>query len=170
MPYKKKFTHRKNPSLQISQNVRMAESLWVIIMNRSVSEYLAEVHLQFDVELIVGQVKSRDLVVFQEAYRVDNDYPLRISQFGKWTRSNGLDIPANHLYERRSDLEGKLLKVGSIEVNNLISFNIHQFQNPNQALKFVQTKVVGNSSMLLKNKQEDPQNQNIHCNIIPILF
>ncbi|KAL0269927.1 UNVERIFIED_CONTAM: hypothetical protein PYX00_007508 [Menopon gallinae] len=112
---KKKFT-------AMSHNVHMSNSLWLLIMNKSIPEYLAEVNLQFDVELIIGQVKNKDLVEFQEAYRVDRDYPLRISQFGKWTRSNGLDIPTNHLYERRTDLEGKLLKVGSIENWPMSSF------------------------------------------------
>lgn len=67
-------------------------------------------------EIIVARIKNRNLVELHEVYRVDKGFPTRVKYYGYWTPENGLVASKETLYDRRFDLEGKILKTGSTEV------------------------------------------------------
>ena len=70
-------------------------------------------------EVIVAKIVNLNYVEFYEVYRVDDGFPLRIVKFGTWSPEEGLNIIKGSLYSRRFDLEGKVLRIGYTEVNEV---------------------------------------------------
>lgn len=88
-----------------------------MFLNSSANEFLESAKLPFDIELLVADVRSENLILLKEAYRVKEGFPLRMPHYGKWTKEEGLDAIVGSIYTRRFDLEGVVLKTASIEVN-----------------------------------------------------
>ncbi|KAK6639739.1 hypothetical protein RUM43_008014 [Polyplax serrata] len=105
----------KNDFTKLTKSVAMDNGFWFIILNSSVSEFFEDAKTPFNSELIVAKIKSRDRIEFREVYRVDENYPRRIYNYGVWTIEEGLLLNKQRLYARRSDLEGKLIRAGYIE-------------------------------------------------------
>lgn len=95
----------------------MGNSLWLVALNSSIHQFFADAKVPFNTELIIAIMNGAEKVELKEVYRVDDSYPLRINDVGYWTEEDGLCILKGNLYSRRSDLEGKVLKTGSIEVS-----------------------------------------------------
>lgn len=93
----------------------MGNDFWLVTLNSSVTEFFFKARIPFNSELIVARIISRKKIEFREVYRVDEGYPLRIPYFGLWTLETGLRLNSSHLYARRFNLEGKLLRAGFIE-------------------------------------------------------
>lgn len=97
----------------------MDYGFWMILIDSPIKKFFSNVNTPFNAEIIVGKMDDKEKIKLYEIYRVDYDYPLRINYFGSWSSSNNnIYFNKNHIYARRYDLEGKLLRVGSIEVSN----------------------------------------------------
>lgn len=70
----------------------------------------------FDDFIIIGVVETLEFIQFYEVYRVNNSFPLRILWFGNWTMEGGLTTVTESLYDRRTNLEGVVMRAGLIEV------------------------------------------------------
>lgn len=80
-------------------------------------------YVPFDIQLIVSVIESEDSVKLYEVYRVNETFPTRVVDYGNWTEQNGLKAAEGLVYLRRSDLEGVVVKLGSIEVIRVISLS-----------------------------------------------
>lgn len=118
-----------NYRLQLSHMYPMANSMWVVILNSSIHDFFYATNLPFNTEIIVAQIKNYDYVNFLEVYRVDKDYPMRVVNFGNWTRTGGLQVLPGIIYTRRSDLEGKLFKAGFIQVRTSENGDVVKLNN-----------------------------------------
>ena len=99
----------------------MAQYKWLIFLteNMTTEDFLKEVDTPFNSELFVAKV-TKENVVFEEAYRVEKNYPLRISKYGVWenVRKKFVRLAKHeYLYMRRDDLEGIPLRASTRNVN-----------------------------------------------------
>lgn len=97
----------------------MKGPLWLVILHPATlrEEYLEDVNIPFDVDLVTLQRVDERMIAIHEAYRVSKDRPLKVLHFGNWTLENGLLSPSHvSLYYRRKDLEGISMKVAASEV------------------------------------------------------
>ncbi|KAL0269924.1 UNVERIFIED_CONTAM: hypothetical protein PYX00_007506 [Menopon gallinae] len=99
---------------QLTHQLRVKDSIWLIFLDDDIEGFFSEANLLFDCQVIVANVRTEDMVILYEVYRVRKDYPLRYDYYGKWTRDGGLDVAKDTLYDRRSNLEGLVLKAGSV--------------------------------------------------------
>lgn len=93
-----------------------SNAIWLIFLNTSITEFFEEIYLTFSMEVIVARIRNENLIELYEVYRVGDDFPMRIKDYGNWTTEKGLEVAKGTLYERRFDLEGKVFKIGSTEV------------------------------------------------------
>lgn len=103
----------------------MKDSVWVIFLDTDIKEFFNESNLLFDCQVIAAYVKDVNLTNLYEVYRVRKDFPLRYNYYGNWTREGGLVVETGPIYRRRSDLEGLVLKAGSVTVSHLL-FNTNE--------------------------------------------
>lgn len=103
-------------SFQLSHQIPVRGSIWLLFLDLDIAEYFRNAHLPFDIQLIVARIINEDFIEFYEVYRVNPTFPIRVVSYGKWTKDGGLDVAQGVLYNRRSDLEGVVVKIGSIEV------------------------------------------------------
>lgn len=94
----------------------MIDVIWLIFLNTSSLDFFSGSRPSFGSEVVAAEIFNPQEVFLREIYTVDDGFPLRIVEFGKWTLLNGLNINRTPLYDRRSDLEGKVMRIGSNEV------------------------------------------------------
>lgn len=94
----------------------MADSIWLVFLNSSIPDFFNDAWIPFNVQLISVTVMNLDVVQLYEVYSVDRNFPINVVYFGNWTRAWGLRVIMGDLFARRSNLEGKLIKTGSLEV------------------------------------------------------
>lgn len=81
--------------------------------------FLTSVNVPFDATFFTAKFEKDGLVHLDESYRVSPHHPIRVVPYATWTRQNGLD-PQEHpsLHARRTDMEGIVFQVGSLEASN----------------------------------------------------
>ncbi|KAL0269926.1 UNVERIFIED_CONTAM: hypothetical protein PYX00_007507 [Menopon gallinae] len=101
----------------------MIDETWLVFLNTPSSDFFRDSRPSFGSEVVAAEIFNPHEVFLREIYTVDDGFPLRIVEFGKWTLLNGLDVSRTSLYERRSDLEGKVMRIGSNENWPVCSFS-----------------------------------------------
>jgi hypothetical protein len=77
-------------------------------------EFFTDINIPFDCEFVV--VEQEDgRTALTEVYRASPAHPLQTCLFGNWTAEGGLIGPTLGFYERRKNLQGLLLKTGTIQ-------------------------------------------------------
>lgn len=87
--------------------------------SNTLEEFFAYIIVPFDCEFIVVQQRDGH-VILTEVYRVSATYPLQTLALGKWTAERGLVVPTVGFYKRRNNLEGLVLKTGTVQVSTAL--------------------------------------------------
>lgn len=102
----------------MSKEVPMADFLWLVFLrnDETTESFLKDVNTPFDIHMVLGRVQDDNNVELEEAYRVSEGYPLRVSKFGSWNETSFIAPQSPSVYSRRRDLEGFPVRVSSKEV------------------------------------------------------
>lgn len=95
---------------------------WLIFLKQetTIQSFFDGIYVQFDCTMMVS--KPDDNLgspgeIITEVYQIDRGETLRTGLFATWNEANGIKLPRWSLYQRRSDLQGHLFRVMSIEVS-----------------------------------------------------
>ncbi|KAJ8681897.1 hypothetical protein QAD02_017689 [Eretmocerus hayati] len=108
---------RQQYSTLISPWIDMAYINWVIFFREDtrIEDFFADIHVPLDcVFLIVQKEKDSENYALFDVYRIDRDRELIIGRFGSWNEDTGLKITPLAMYQRRGNLQGQLIKVGTV--------------------------------------------------------
>ncbi|KDR16868.1 hypothetical protein L798_08610 [Zootermopsis nevadensis] len=87
-------------------------AIWLLFLNTasSLQGFFANISIPFDCEFLVAQEEDDHVVVLTEVYRVSPSLPLQTYRFGEWTQRGGMICVSVGLYQRRTGLQGAVLK------------------------------------------------------------
>ena len=97
----------------------MRGSIWVIFLhrNQNPSKFLEKVNTPFNTDLILARMINTEMMLLDEAYRVEEKYPLRIFNYGSYANGK-LTFPTFFsLYSRRYDMEGYPVRLSTRDVS-----------------------------------------------------
>ena len=98
----------------------MAYINWVIFFSEdaNIESFFSEIYVPLDsIFLVVQKMKNSDVYILTEVYKIDKERELIKNRFGSWSENGGLSRTKLGLYQRRSNLQGQLIRVASVEVN-----------------------------------------------------
>jgi hypothetical protein len=101
----------------LAEEIRLSSIIWLLFLDTysKLEKFFVNINIPFDCEfLVVLQQDGR--IVLTEVYRVSHAHPLQTYHFGNWTASKGLIGPTAGFYKRRNDLQGLVLKTGTVNV------------------------------------------------------
>lgn len=113
---------------------------WLFFHNSvmSLNEFFRDIHIPLDSEFLVVQWVGHAQVWFTEVYHIDHTLPLQMNRVGNWSSHGGLAWTNRSHVQRRSDLQGSLIKSGFID---FVSFSFFHFCFPQIILSFSLTAV-----------------------------
>lgn len=98
-------------------SLKTAVWLWQVEAVPSLHEVLRGVRVTLDARFLVAQIVDH-CVLLSEVYQVSGKTQLR--RFATWSRKSGLRGPVrDDFLDRRSDLQGTVINVSSVEVSGL---------------------------------------------------
>jgi hypothetical protein len=102
---------------QFAENIRLSNIIWLIFLNSCYvsEEFFSYINIPFDCESIVF-LQMDGHIILKEVYRVSPTHPLQTYLFGNWTAERGLTVSTSGFYKRRNDLQGLVLKTGTVQV------------------------------------------------------
>ncbi|KAL7301179.1 hypothetical protein TKK_0006150 [Trichogramma kaykai] len=109
---------REQYSTLIAPWIDMAYINWVIFFrsNTSIPDFFSNIHVPLDcVFLVVQKFEDSRTYVLTEVYSIDKGRELITNVFGTWEEESGLEITRLALYQRRSNLQGQLIRVTTVE-------------------------------------------------------
>ena len=97
----------------------MKGSIWLVFLGRKKDprQFLEKVNTPFNANIILAKIVNTTAVNFQEAYRVEDKYPLRILEYGSFINGVVTFPKFLSLYSRRHDLEGFPVRVSTKDVS-----------------------------------------------------
>lgn len=116
---KKCVLHSAFIFFQLSREINFGgRHVWLLFLDGKISleKYLNSFMLPFNSQLILALVQNTGLVRFIAPYRVSENSPLRLSDVGRWTKKDGLNLSTVDVASTRKDLEGFQLRAGTLEV------------------------------------------------------
>jgi hypothetical protein len=78
-------------------------------------EFFALINIPYDCEFVVV-IQTDDSTMLTEVYSVGPTHPLQTYPFGNWTTKRGLTVSTAGFYKRRNNLQGLVLKTGTVKV------------------------------------------------------
>lgn len=103
------------------ETIQLSSVVWLLFLDTYsvLEEFFTDIDIPFDCEfLVVLQEDGR--IALTEVYRVSPTYPLQTCLFGNWTADGRLIGPTLGFYKRRNNLQGLVLKTGTVQVRTLI--------------------------------------------------
>lgn len=98
----------------------MSKPRWLIFFGNTsiIDESFKLVNLPFDCQ-VMASVEDKDLAqeILTEVYRVDKDMELKTKTSACWNEKSGLRVTAESFYSTRKSLDGKNLKVATLNVS-----------------------------------------------------
>ncbi|CAB0033014.1 unnamed protein product [Trichogramma brassicae] len=86
--------------------------------NTSIRDFFSNIHVPLDcIFLVVQKFEDSKIYVLTEVYSIDKGRELITNVFGTWEEESGLEITKLALYQRRSNLQGQLIRVTTVEVS-----------------------------------------------------
>lgn len=102
---------------QFSNRQNIAEAKWLLFLTEgNVDNFFADINIPFNCEFLVAR-PTRNSVALFEVYRVAQGKPLNDIYFGRWTLMSGLVKEKASLYQRRSDLQGIVIRAVTADVS-----------------------------------------------------
>ena len=103
---------------QFAENIQFSNIIWLLFLESCYvpEKFFADVNIPFDCEFIVVQQMDGHTML-TELYRVSPTYPLQTYLFGNWTAERGLSVPIAGFYKRRNNLQGLVMKTGTVQVH-----------------------------------------------------
>ncbi|THK32961.1 probable glutamate receptor [Diachasma alloeum] len=111
---------RNQFAFEIAPWIDMSYPNWLVFLRpeTSIEGFFDKIYVQFDCTMMVsqpdGNLESPGEII-TEVYQIDRGEKLRTGLFATWSRETGIKLPRWSLYQRRSDLQGHLFRVMSIE-------------------------------------------------------
>jgi hypothetical protein len=102
----------------LTQERQVSGAIWLLFLdtNTSLEQFFTDINIPFDCQFLVAQPQGDHVFVLTEVYRVSPTLPLQTYRFGNWTAGGGLTWPSQGLYRRRNNVQGLLLRIGTLEV------------------------------------------------------
>jgi hypothetical protein len=94
----------------------MADSVWLLFLEKSVDQFFEDVYIPVDCEFLVAQRSGDNVVLLTEIYRMHKRLPLQRQEFGIWNQS-GLHVSKKSLVHRRSNFHGFTITATSMNVS-----------------------------------------------------
>lgn len=98
----------------------MSKPTWLVFFSNgsAVDEYFSPFNLPFDCN-VMASIENRELdeEIITEVYRIDKDTKLKKATFAYWNEKSGLRATRESFYSRRNSLDGKILRVVTLDVN-----------------------------------------------------
>jgi hypothetical protein len=116
----------------------MSNIIWLLFLDSCyiLEEFFADIDIPFDREFIVVlQIDGHTILT--ELYRVCPKYPLQSHLFGNWTAESGLSVSTVGFYKRRNNLQGLVMKTGTLRVRTVRLF-VRLKGRPRQATDVLQ--------------------------------
>jgi hypothetical protein len=101
----------------LAEKIQLSSIVWLLFLDThsTLEKFFVDIDIPFDCEFLVV-LQEDDRIVLTEVYRVSHAYPLQTYHFGNWTAGRGLIGPTKGFLKRRNDLQGLVLKTGTINV------------------------------------------------------
>jgi hypothetical protein len=101
----------------LAEKIQLSSVVWLLFPETysTLEKLFLDINIPFDCEFLVA-LQEDDHIVLTEVYRVSQAYPLQTYHFGNWTVSRSLIGPTMGFSKRRNDLQGLVLKTGTINV------------------------------------------------------
>jgi hypothetical protein len=101
----------------LAEKIQLSSIVWLLLLDTysTLEKLFLDINIPFDCELLVA-LQEDDHIVLTEVYRVSHAYPLQTYHFGNWTAVRTLISPTVGFSKRRNDLQGLVLKTGTINV------------------------------------------------------
>lgn len=110
--------------LQMSKKIWMSKSTWLVFLSNSsaIDHYFKLMDLPFDSAVMASAMNEEfPGETITEVYRIDKQSNMKSSTFANWDEESGLQPPAETLYWRRNSLDGKILRVVTLDVTSIVS-------------------------------------------------
>lgn len=106
---------------QFAEIIRLSNIIWLLFLDSCYipEEFFAYINIPFDCELIVF-LQMDAHIILTEVYRVSPTHSLQTHLFGNWTAERGLSISTSGFYKRRNNLQGLVLRTGTVQVRTLL--------------------------------------------------
>jgi hypothetical protein len=100
----------------------MCDVNWLVFLEDDMDDFFSDINIPLNCVLLVARSEG-DRVVLTEVYRIAPALPLQTHTVAEWNMGN-VSWPRYSLYQRRSDLQGLVIKTGTIHVilNFIVSY------------------------------------------------
>ncbi|XP_011301405.1 glutamate receptor ionotropic, kainate 5-like [Fopius arisanus] len=111
---------REQFAFQIAPWIDMSYPTWLIFLRpeTSIEAFFDKIYVQFDCTIMASKPDADSEnpgEIITEVYQIDRGERLRTGLFATWKIDTGIKLPRWSLYQRRSDLQGHLFRVMSIQ-------------------------------------------------------
>ncbi|PSN50322.1 Ionotropic receptor 134 [Blattella germanica] len=102
---------------KVMNSVIGSQFVWLVLQRRNsmLVELLKDISIPFDCEFLVASPITEGGFNLTEVYRVSDEFPLQIHNFGSWSSAKGLSVSVGSLYSRRNNLQGLQLRTGDLK-------------------------------------------------------
>lgn len=97
----------------------MAYINWVIFFREetSIQSFFSEIYVPLDcIFLVIQKSNGTKFYTLTEVYHISKGRELLTDAYGTWNEEEGLTITKLALFQRRSDLNGQLIRVTTVQV------------------------------------------------------
>lgn len=110
-----------------SANMRVSAVTWLLFLqsvhnNATLEDIFSDIDIPFDCQFLVAQTTNDDVTVLTEVYRVAKHLSLQTHNYGAWSAASGFRAPERRLNSRRNNLQGFVLKAGTVHVRILVNW------------------------------------------------